>query len=113
VTNKDGVPMPYVHVNFTIVSGPNAGRSMEATANPNGVASFSWSSEIIGTDVVNATIRGETVFDTASKTWETGFFDPIMDTINRIPIGVIVGTVLLTIALVGSYAVLRWKRKTH
>jgi len=113
VTNKDGVPMPYVHVNFTIVSGPNAGRSMLGLSNPNGVAAFSWSSEVSGTDIVNATIAGETVFDTASKTWQSGFFDPIMGIINRIPIGVIVGTALLAIALVGSYAVLRWKRKTH
>jgi hypothetical protein len=86
---------------------------MLGLSNPNGVAAFSWSSEVSGTDIVNATIAGETVFDTASKTWQSGFFDPIMGIINRIPIGVIVGTALLAIALVGSYAVLRWKRKTH
>jgi len=113
VTDKDGVPVPLVYVNFTIVSGPNAVRSMLGLSDANGMAAFSWSSGVSGTDIVNATIAGETVFDTASKTWESGFFDPIMDTINRIPIGVIVGTALVTIALVGSYAVLRWKRKTH
>ena len=57
-------------VSFTVTSGPNAGLNAQATTDANGNASFSYSSNAIGTDIVSARwIRGDQASNDASVAW--------------------------------------------
>jgi len=71
---KDNInnPIPNVVVTFTILSGPNAGLTGQATTDANGEATFSWSSQVIGTDTIQASAinaAGAPVTTTATKDW--------------------------------------------
>ena len=54
VTNGQGAPVPGVGVTFTVRSGPNAGLTGTGTTDANGLATFSYTSAITGTDVIRA-----------------------------------------------------------
>ena len=71
---KDSInnPVANVVVTFTILSGPNTGVTGQATTGANGEATFSWSSSVVGTDTVQASIpnaAGAPITTTATKTW--------------------------------------------
>jgi hypothetical protein len=51
-----GTPLPGATVQFTIVSGPNAGAHADQTVGPSGNASFTYSSSLTGTDTVQAVV---------------------------------------------------------
>jgi hypothetical protein len=73
-TVRDSIlnPVPSVVVTFGIISGPNAGLTGQATTDANGSATFSWSSQVAGTDTVQASIAnatGGTITTTATKDW--------------------------------------------
>ena len=55
VIHGAAVVVPNVAVTFTIVEGPNIGRTHIATTNSQGEAQFSWTSSAAGEDKVNAT----------------------------------------------------------
>ncbi|HET9172013.1 MAG TPA: choice-of-anchor P family protein [Actinospica sp.] len=52
--NGCGDPLQNAAVNFTVPSGPDAGKTGTATTNASGVASFSYSGSTTGTDTVQA-----------------------------------------------------------
>lgn len=61
------------HVDFEIVSGPNAGLTASTVTDADGEAHFSWTSASAGTDIVEASFissREVRQSTTASKTWE-------------------------------------------
>jgi Bacterial Ig-like domain (group 1) len=55
-TNSCGQPLSNVAVHFSTISGPNAGRTGTGTTDANGVATFSYSSQLVGTDTLHASI---------------------------------------------------------
>jgi hypothetical protein len=85
-------PKPGVVVTFTITSGPNAGLTGQDTTDANGEATFSWTSSVPGTDVVQASIPNApgalptTITTTANKDWVPGSVIP------EVPIGAIMAT---------------------
>lgn len=82
-------PIPGTVVTFTITSGPNVGLTGQATTDANGQATFSWSSQVPGTDTVQASIpkaTGGTITTTATKDWVPGSVIP------EVPIGAIMAT---------------------
>ena len=90
-------PVPSVVVTFTILSGPNAGLTGQATTDVNGQATFSWSSQVVGTDTVQASITnaaGAPITATATKDW-------ILPTnvIPEVPLGTIAGLTAMCVAL--------------
>lgn len=56
LTNDCGTPLPGVSVDFSVVSGPNSGRTGSATTGPEGTATFTYSSATTGNDVVQASV---------------------------------------------------------
>jgi hypothetical protein len=63
-----------VPVSFNITSGPNTGLTGQATTDTNGQATFNWSSSVVGTDILSATIPNSNPGDpnitsTATKMW--------------------------------------------
>jgi hypothetical protein len=95
-------PVPSVVVNFTIISGPNAGLSGSATTDSNGEATFSWTSLAVGTDTVQASIvnaAGAPVTTTATKDWVIP-----SNVIPEVPFGTIAGLAAMCVALVGFAA---------
>jgi hypothetical protein len=59
-------------VHFAATSGPNAGRSGTGTTNVNGVATFSYSSQVVGTDTFRASITntvGTITSNPVTVTW--------------------------------------------
>ena len=55
-TNSCGEPLSNVEVHFAATAGPNAGRTGTGTTNASGVATFSYSSVITGTDTIRASV---------------------------------------------------------
>jgi hypothetical protein len=55
-TNSCGQPLSNVAVNFGILSGPNTGRTGTGATNADGMASFSYSSAVTGTDTLRASV---------------------------------------------------------
>ena len=55
-TNSCGQPLSNVAVQFAATAGPNAGRSGTGTTDANGVATFSYSSLVTGTDTLRASV---------------------------------------------------------
>ena len=55
-TNSCGQPLANVNVNFAVQSGPNAGRNGSSATDASGMAPFSYSSALAGTDTLGASI---------------------------------------------------------
>ncbi|MCX6693077.1 MAG: PEGA domain-containing protein, partial [Methanomicrobiales archaeon] len=72
----DGTPLPDEPLTFTIVSGPNTGRTEDAWTNISGFAAFSYIGLNTGTDTVKVTYTGnravEIISNTSVKVWYTG-----------------------------------------
>lgn len=71
-TNSCGQPLSDVAVNFAASSGPNAGRTGTGTTDANGVATFSYSSPVVGTDTFHASIKnlvGTITSNPVTVTW--------------------------------------------
>jgi Big-like domain-containing protein len=71
-TNSCGQPLSNVAVHFAALSGPNAGRSGSGATDANGVATFSYSSLLAGTDTWRATVTnlaGDIRSNTVTVTW--------------------------------------------
>lgn len=65
---------------FTITSGPNAGQSAIRVTSSHGIASWVYTSNVVGTDTIPATANlaaGFSVYsDTVQKVWEPGSGPP-------------------------------------
>lgn len=86
VRNQFGQPVQGANVDFQITQGPNAGLSQagmtDATTDANGVATFTYTSQAVGTDTIvacsetggteNDTCNAGEPSATATKTWQTG-----------------------------------------
>jgi Big-like domain-containing protein len=57
VDNSTGAPVSGTTVTFDITSGPNAGKTATAATNASGVATFTYSSSLAGTDTVSASFN--------------------------------------------------------
>lgn len=71
-TNSCGQALSDVAVNFAVLSGPNANRTGSGTTDANGVASFSYIGQVVGTDTLRASVTnlvGSINSNTASVTW--------------------------------------------
>lgn len=71
-TNSCGHALSNVAVNFAATSGPNAGRLGMGTTDANGVATFSYSSPVVGTDTFHASVKnlvGTITSNTVTVTW--------------------------------------------
>ncbi len=55
-TNSCGQALSNVAVDFAAISGPNAGRTGTGATGANGVATFAYSSQLVGTDALHASI---------------------------------------------------------
>ena len=55
-TDAGNEPVPNLRVDFRVVTGPNSGRTGSATTNASGIATFTYSSTLTGTDTVRASI---------------------------------------------------------
>ncbi len=67
------LPLFNAPVDFNVTSGPNTGQNAHALTDPNGVATFSYSSTMTGTDTVVASVtninNGTFYSDPAAVTW--------------------------------------------
>src|SRR5207245_2421532 len=71
-TNSCGQALSNVAVNFAAASGPNAGRTGTGTTDVNGVATFSYTSQLVGTDTFRASITnlvGTITSNPVTVTW--------------------------------------------
>jgi hypothetical protein len=71
-SNSCGQPLSNVAVHFAAVSGRNAGRTGTGTTDVNGVATFSYTSQLVGTDTFGASITnlvGTITSNTVTVTW--------------------------------------------
>jgi hypothetical protein len=71
--NSCGTGLSATRVDFAVQSGPNAGRTGSATTDRNGVASFSYSSAVTGTDTLGASVTnpaGTIASNTVTVTWQ-------------------------------------------
>ena len=73
VTDASNQPTPNVTVNFIVLSGPNAGKTGTGTTDSNGNATFSYSSVLLGTDILQASVTnatgGSIKSDQVTTTW--------------------------------------------
>ncbi len=72
----DNTPLSNAAVSFSILSGPNAGGSGSGVTDANGQASFTYSSNHVGTDTLIATVAnlaGSIPSNTATVTWTVEF----------------------------------------
>jgi hypothetical protein len=75
-TNSCGQPLSNVAVNFAASSGPNAGRTGTGVTNADGVATFSYTSQSLGTDTFRASITnlvGTITSNPVTVTWVAAF----------------------------------------
>ena len=75
-TNSCGQPLSNTAVNFSILSGPNAGGSGSGVTDANGHASFSYSSSKIGNDTLRASVSnlaGSINSNTVTAAWTVSF----------------------------------------
>ena len=73
LANTCGVGLQGASVKFAIASGPNAGRTATATTDASGVAAFSYSSTLTGTDTIGAATTnpaGTITSNNATVTWQ-------------------------------------------
>ena len=72
-TDAGNEPVAGLRIDFRVVTGPNSGRSGSATTNSSGIATFTYSSTLTGTDVVRASITnaagGVLTSNDVSSTW--------------------------------------------
>jgi len=72
-TDAGNEPVAGLRVDFRVVTGPNSGRTASATTDGSGIATFSYSSTLTGTDVVRASITnaagGVLTSNDVSSTW--------------------------------------------
>ena len=72
-TDAGNEPVAGLRVDFRVVSGPNSGRTGSATTNSSGIATFTYSSTVTGTDVVRASITNSVgavlTSNDVSSTW--------------------------------------------
>ena len=71
-TNSCGQALSNVAVNFAATSGPNVGRTGTGTTDANGVATFSYTSQLVGTDFFHASITnlvGTLTSNSVTVTW--------------------------------------------
>ncbi len=76
--NGCGQPLSNAAVEFSVLSGPNTGRTGTGTTDSNGQASFSYSSTRLGTDTLHATVTnlaGAITSNPVTVTWVV-FFAP-------------------------------------
>jgi hypothetical protein len=71
--NENGKPVAGTNVTFTVIAGPNTGVSGTSETNSEGKATFTYTSKVVGTDVIHATFvdslsRTETS-NTVEKEW--------------------------------------------
>lgn len=102
VTANTGYPSAGIIVTFTITDGPNAGMTGQGTTDANGVATWSYSSTLVGTDTIqaSATFGIDPVLEESNlayKTWETGSIPAPEFPTLAIPFGAM--GVLLVVAL--------------
>jgi hypothetical protein len=80
VQDANGVPIANQAVTFTVVSGPNAGRTGPATTGADGTATFTYAGSAAGTDTVQVSFsdtNGNTVVSNeATVTWEAAANNP-------------------------------------
>ena len=72
VASVGDIPAPGITVNFQVTSGPDAGKTYTTVSDANGRANFSFSSSVLGTDSVVASVSANgTTFssNTASVDW--------------------------------------------
>jgi len=103
VTNNSN-PVPDISVAFQITSGPNMGLNGLEVTNSSGQAIFSWSSSVVGTDTLNATIEigDQLVYDVATESWIPNF-----NVIPEVPFG----TIAISAALLMSLSLFVMKNK--
>ena len=71
-TNSCGQALSNVAVDFAAISGPNAGRTGSGATGANGVASFGYSGQVVGTDTLHASISnlvGTISSNSVTVTW--------------------------------------------
>jgi RHS repeat-associated protein len=75
VTDASNSPTPNVKVNFVVLSGPNAGKTGTGTTDSQGNATFSYSSALLGTDILQASVTnatgGSIQSEQVTSTWTT------------------------------------------
>ncbi|MBN1195542.1 MAG: Ig-like domain-containing protein, partial [Methanomicrobiaceae archaeon] len=80
VTTAGGSPIAGRQVNFTVITGPNAGLNFTGTTDLGGNATFPFSAAAPGTDTVEATMTDSVgalqTSNTVSVTWTTGPVPP-------------------------------------
>lgn len=102
-------PISGVVVSFEITSGPNTGMTGSGVTDTDGETTFTWTSAVVGTDTVNATAicpfdPDVTIFDTATKDWIPS------QVIPEVPLGTIMASVSMIVALVAYIALPRFRR---
>ncbi|HKS23575.1 MAG TPA: carboxypeptidase regulatory-like domain-containing protein [Thermoanaerobaculia bacterium] len=72
-TDAGNEPVAGLRIDFRVVTGPNSGKTGSATTNSSGIATFTYSSTLTGTDVVRASITnaagGVLTSNDVSSTW--------------------------------------------
>jgi hypothetical protein len=71
-TNSCGQALQNVSVQFTVLSGPNAGRTGTGTTDPSGQATFSYTGTVTGTDTLRASVTnviGTLTSNLVTVTW--------------------------------------------
>jgi RHS repeat-associated protein len=75
VTDAGGQPTPNATVDFVVLSGPNAGKTGTGTTDAQGNATFSYSSVLLGTDILQASVPNATggaiQSEQVTTTWTT------------------------------------------
>jgi hypothetical protein len=74
--DASGVPLANVAVNFTILSGPNAGQTGQVTTNSQGLATFSYTGSVVGTDTIQASVTNATGGSFSSNTVTVAWYVP-------------------------------------
>jgi len=73
VTDAGNQPIANVVVDFKVLSGPNAGKTGQATTDATGSAPFTYTSLVVGTDILQATVTnaagGSIQSDQVTTTW--------------------------------------------
>lgn len=98
--SSNGSPQSGVLVNFAVIAGPNLGNSGTATTDGSGHALFSYTSSLVGTDIVQAagSFSSQSFTCTATEVWLATNVPPVANCQNvTVPAGdSCQGTVLAT-----------------
>jgi Ca-activated chloride channel family protein len=111
VTDAAGAPAAGQVVTFTILTGPHAETTCQATTDDNGEASFTYTGTCLGTDTIQASFvngQGQTVTSNeVTKTWT-----PIDQVIPEVPLGTVVGlgSMILAVSLYFAIPKIRGKK---